>query len=41
MMMRMDTDDLSKDDLEDLEKEMERFLRWRIEEIKRERDSED
>lgn len=37
VMMRMDTDGLSKKEIDDIESEMERFFAWRIEEIKKER----
>ncbi|WP_142425142.1 helix-turn-helix domain-containing protein [Enterococcus casseliflavus] len=37
VMMRMDTTGASKEELEELESEMERFFAWRLEEIKRER----
>ena len=37
IMMRMDTDGATKEELEELESEMERFFTWRLEEIKRER----
>lgn len=38
VMMRMDTDGLSRNEIDEIEKEMERFFAWRIEEIKKERD---
>ena len=37
VMMRMDTDGATEEELEELESEMERFFAWRLEEIKRER----
>ncbi|OUZ36107.1 hypothetical protein A5885_000292 [Enterococcus sp. 8E11_MSG4843] len=37
VMMRIDTDGATKEELEELESEMERFFAWRLEEIKRER----
>lgn len=37
VMMRMDTDGLSENDIDEIEQEMERFFSWRIEEIKKER----
>lgn len=37
VMMRMDTDGLSRNEIDEIEKEMERFFAWRIEEIKKER----
>lgn len=37
IMLRSDTSDLSEEDAEDIEKEVERFLNWRLQEIKRER----
>lgn len=40
IMMRMNTEGLSEEDFDEVEKEMERFLKWRIEEIKREKDGE-
>lgn len=36
--MRMDTNGLSDNEIEEIESEMERFFAWRIEEIKRERE---
>lgn len=40
VMMRMDTDGLSEQELDEIESEMERFFKWRLEEIKREREEE-
>lgn len=40
VMMRMDTDGLSDKELDEIEDEMERFFKWRLEEIKRERNEE-
>ncbi len=37
VMMRMDTEGATEEELEELESEMERFFAWRLEEIKRER----
>ncbi|WP_375179865.1 helix-turn-helix domain-containing protein [Enterococcus rotai] len=39
VMMRMDTDGLSKKEIDEIESEMERFFSWRIEEIKKEREN--
>ncbi|HCM85996.1 MULTISPECIES: helix-turn-helix domain-containing protein [Enterococcus] len=41
IMMRSDVDTISTEDAEELEKELERFLNWRLEEIKRERNEKD
>ncbi|MGM0216351.1 helix-turn-helix domain-containing protein [Enterococcus sp. AZ109] len=41
IMLRSDTGDLSEEDAEDIEKEVERFLNWRLQEIKRERREKD
>lgn len=41
IMLRSDTSDLSEEDAEDIEKEVERFLNWRLQEIKRERTEKD
>lgn len=41
IMLRSDTSDLSAEDAEDIEKEVERFLNWRLQEIKRERTEKD
>ncbi|MGM0124614.1 hypothetical protein IGI37_001992 [Enterococcus sp. AZ194] len=38
VIMRMDTDGLSEQELDEIESEMERFFAWRLEEIKRERE---
>lgn len=38
VMMRMETNGLSNDEINEIEAEMERFFSWRIEEIKREKD---
>lgn len=40
VMMRMDTEGLSETQLDEIEDEMERFFKWRLEEIKRERNEE-
>lgn len=37
IMMRMDTAGLTQADLNEIEQEMERFLKWRMEEIRKER----
>lgn len=39
VMMRMDTEGISEEEIEEIESEMERFFAWRLEEIKRERDN--
>lgn len=39
IMMRMDTDGLTEDELDSVKSEVERFLKWRIEEIKREKEN--
>lgn len=41
IMMRSDVDTISTEDAEEIEKELERFLDWRLEEIKRERSEKD
>lgn len=41
IMLRSDTSDLSEEDAADIEKEVERFLNWRLQEIKRERTEKD
>ena len=38
VMMRMETNGLSEDELNEIESEMERFFSWRLEEIKREKE---
>lgn len=39
IMMRMDTNNLKESEVEEVEKEVERFLKWRLEEIKSEREN--
>ncbi|GGD06109.1 helix-turn-helix domain-containing protein [Enterococcus wangshanyuanii] len=39
VMMRMDTDGLSKTEIDEIESEMERFFAWRLDEIKKEREN--
>lgn len=41
IMMRMDTDGLTEKELDEVEKEMERYLKWRIDEIAREKGMKD
>lgn len=38
VMMRMNTNGLTEEDLEDIEKEMETFFKWRLEQIRQERE---
>lgn len=38
IMMRMDTDGLTSDEIASVESEVERFLKWRLEEIMREKE---
>lgn len=41
IMLRSEVSNLSEDDAEEIEQEIERFLNWRLEEIKRERSEKD
>ncbi len=38
VMMRMNTTGISQEDLEDIEQEMETFFKWRLEQIRQERE---